>query len=95
MKNKIFIIFFSFVFFTGCKSQINQIKQKNIRNIPLQEHIIQATLWQQNAAEYRALTYQAYNLAQLQLDKIIANNYFTKPIAIVTDIGLFPWILHL
>jgi 5'-nucleotidase (lipoprotein e(P4) family) len=86
MKNRIFISLFILIIFIGCKSQIPQIKQKNTREIPVKEHTIQALLWQQNAAEYKALTYQAYNLAQLQLDKILTKNTFKKPIAIVTDI---------
>ena len=86
MKNKIIISLFTFIIFIGCKSQITQIKQENIRSIPIKEHTIQAVLWQQNAAEYKALTYQAYNLAKFQLDKILTKNEFTKPIAIVTDV---------
>lgn len=86
MKNKIIISLFTVFIFLGCKTQITTIKQKNIRKTPLQEHAIQAVLWQQNASEYKALTYQAYNLAQLQLDKIIAKNNVQKPLAIVTDI---------
>jgi len=42
-------------------------------------------LWQQRAAEYRALTYQAYNLAKLRLDIALASNT-KEPKAIVTDI---------
>jgi len=68
----------------NCKSQISTINQQ--KSTPIREHSVQALLWQQNAAEYRALTYQAYNLAQLQLDNILANNKSEKPIAIVTDI---------
>lgn len=86
MKNTFFGTLFVFILFIGCKSHINQIKQENTKNIPVKEHTIQALLWQQNAAEYKALTYQAYNLAQFQLDKILAENDFKKPIAIVTDI---------
>lgn len=43
-----------------------------------------ATIFQQKAAEYRALCFQAYNIAQLRLDmyKPLTN----KPKAIVTDI---------
>jgi 5'-nucleotidase (lipoprotein e(P4) family) len=86
MKNRLIITLITFIFFVGCKSQINQIKQENKRIIPVKEYTIQAILWQQNAAEYKALTYQAYNLAKLQLDKTFAKNNFKKPIAIVTDI---------
>jgi 5'-nucleotidase (lipoprotein e(P4) family) len=42
-------------------------------------------LWQQHAAEYKALTYQAYNLARIRIDQFVANNG-SKPKAIITDI---------
>jgi 5'-nucleotidase (lipoprotein e(P4) family) len=42
-------------------------------------------MWQQKAAEYKALCYQAYNLARLRLDAILQQST-TKPFAIVTDI---------
>ena len=86
MKNKILISLFTFIAFIGCKSQTTQINKGAIRSIPIKEHTIQAVLWQQNAAEYKALTYQAYNLAKFQLDNILTKNEFEKPIAIVTDI---------
>lgn len=44
-----------------------------------------ASLWQQRAAEYKALCFQAYNIARLKLDKALAGNS-TQPLAIVTDI---------
>jgi len=54
---------------------------------PIREHSIQSVLWQQNAAEYKALTYQAYNLAQLQLDKLLStHDPKNEKLAIVTDI---------
>ena len=56
-------------------------------NVTTQDHQIQAVLWTQQAAEYRALTYQAYNLAKLRLDEILAQeNTNGKPLAIITDI---------
>jgi 5'-nucleotidase (lipoprotein e(P4) family) len=42
-------------------------------------------LWQQRAAEYKALSYQAYNLAKIRLDEFIAKKG-QKPKAIITDI---------
>ena len=43
-----------------------------------------ATLFQQKAAEYRALCFQAYNIARLRLDTY--NAVTNKPKAIITDI---------
>src|SRR3954466_10949424 len=44
-----------------------------------------ALLYQQRAAEYRALCFQAYNLAKLRLDVAI-KVHGKKPLAVVTDI---------
>lgn len=44
-----------------------------------------ASLWQQRAAEYDALCFQAYNIAKLRLDKSVSESH-SKPLAIVTDI---------
>ncbi|RAJ04040.1 5'-nucleotidase (lipoprotein e(P4) family) [Chitinophaga skermanii] len=55
-------------------------------------------LWQQKAGEYKALCYQAFNLAQLRLDQILQQPH-AKPLAIVTDIDETildnsPYIVH-
>lgn len=44
-----------------------------------------ATLFQQQAAEYRALCYQAFNLAEIQLAEAMKQQS-AKPLAIITDI---------
>jgi 5'-nucleotidase (lipoprotein e(P4) family) len=44
-----------------------------------------ASLWQQRSAEYKALSFQAYNLARLRLDEALKQPA-GKPLAIVTDI---------
>jgi 5'-nucleotidase (lipoprotein e(P4) family) len=42
-------------------------------------------VWQQRAAEYKALCFQAYNTARLQLDRLLTQPH-DKPLAVVTDI---------
>jgi 5'-nucleotidase (lipoprotein e(P4) family) len=44
-----------------------------------------ASLWQQRAAEYKALCFQAYNIAKLRVDEAV-KKHPKKPWAIVTDI---------
>jgi 5'-nucleotidase (lipoprotein e(P4) family) len=44
-----------------------------------------ASIYQQRAAEYKALCFQAYNIARLRLD-IALKKHHNKPYAIVTDI---------
>jgi len=91
MNNKLLTTLFVLVLLVGCKPLTSLPKNKTLTiektAVPIREYTVQAVLWQQHAAEYRALTYQAFNLAQMQLDAIIANkNETKKPLAIVTDI---------
>lgn len=94
MKSNYFPLFLlTFTLFIGCKTSqtSTQTYKKNTTNqevkTPIREYSVLATLWQQHAAEYRALTYQAYNIAKIQLESILANSSnTTKPLAIVTDI---------
>jgi len=44
-----------------------------------------ASLWQQRSAEYKALCFQAYNLAKLRLDEALKQSG-GKPLAVVSDI---------
>lgn len=50
------------------------------------ESLLLATLYQQKSAEVMALSYQAYNLAELRLIQILENNPYDKPLAIVVDV---------
>ena len=43
------------------------------------------SMFQQKAAEYKALCFQAYNIAHLRLDQILTQQH-SKPLAVVTDI---------
>lgn len=51
---------------------------------PQNEHMVMSVLWQQNAAEYRALSYQAFNIASLRIQALEAIG--EKPLAVITDI---------
>lgn len=80
----VFIVFITI----GCKTNsvtLNDKDTQTINNIPKREHSVQALLWQQQSAEYRALCHQAYNIARLRLDNLLKKQH-EKPIAIVTDI---------
>lgn len=50
------------------------------------ERLMLATLYQQIAPEVRALQYQTYNQAKFILEKLLLDNSFEKPLAIVVDI---------
>lgn len=61
----------------------SNIEQKtNVDN----DSLLLATLYQQKSAELKALSYQAYNLAELRLIQILENNPYDKPLAIVVDV---------
>ena len=82
-------IIFLLILNLGCKTTStttsNSIEKQTEKIIPNREYSVQTLLWQQNAAEYKALCYQAYNLAKFELDRLTKNQYL-RPIAIVTDI---------
>jgi 5'-nucleotidase (lipoprotein e(P4) family) len=79
-------IAFSFlvVLLSACKVQ-NKIAVANHEAPVILQGPAWAAAWQQKAGEYKALCYQAYNLAQMRLDLLLQKQY-GKPVAIVTDI---------
>jgi 5'-nucleotidase (lipoprotein e(P4) family) len=78
------IIFISMFFLAACST--TQVPTSNNNQSPgiIVDGKYFATVFQQKAAEYRALCFQAYNIARLRLDnyKPLTN----KPKAIITDI---------
>jgi 5'-nucleotidase (lipoprotein e(P4) family) len=61
----------------------------------LRNALLWAVAWKQSAAEYRALCYQAYNVARMQLDIALRTALETKhdkPLAVITDVD--DTILH-
>jgi len=51
----------------------------------LNEQLVMSTLWMQASAEYRALCYQAFNLAKMNLDAFLASYKGSKPVAVIVD----------
>lgn len=60
--------------------------QDSSKTLSVRDLKLYPVLWQQSAAEYRALCYQAFNLATLRLDKILTENPGKKNLAIITDL---------
>lgn len=52
----------------------------------LNEQLVMATLWVQTSAEFRALCYQAFNLAKMNLDTFLSSYSGSKPVAISVDV---------
>ena len=74
---------------SGCVQQPVRTTEANNNSpsaVPIKEHLVLATLWQQQAAEYRALCHQAYNIATKRLDWLLKNKSTDKPLAIIADI---------
>ncbi|NNG01384.1 MAG: 5'-nucleotidase, lipoprotein e(P4) family [Desulfobacteraceae bacterium] len=51
----------------------------------LNEQLVMATVWMQASAEYRALCYQSFNLARMNLDTFLAGYKGSKPVAVIVD----------
>lgn len=88
MQAKYFYLMLFLFLFGGCQTlNTNTGPYRSDANIPVREHSVQSVLWQQHSGEYKALCYQAFNLAKFQLDEILLRtNRGGKPLAIITDI---------
>ena len=91
IKNKGIIAFAALTLLFSCKVSVTDgqpgVPGKDAKQISVREYSIAAVLWQQRSAEFRALAYQAFNIAKMQLDDFLINNtQHDKPLAIVTDI---------
>jgi 5'-nucleotidase (lipoprotein e(P4) family) len=88
--NKTVIIFLSIITFAGINSCSNS-NALNPRSAPElktnpNDHLTMAVLYQQSSAEYRALCYQAFNLAQIKLEQNLRIMGLMRQQAIVVDI---------
>ena len=76
--------------FTGCYTESGKKGDTQVKNsaaVPIREYSVGNVLWQQNAAEKKALCYQAYNIARIQLDNVLSSGLKSmKPYAIVADL---------
>lgn len=92
MKKLIFAsVIVSSLFFSSCVnvkvSKGDTVNEATKSSIAVREYSVQSVMWQQNAAEWRALCYQAFNIAKFRLDEAIQNTKPTgKKFAIITDI---------
>ena len=75
-----------FFFIAACTTskQVSQSNSAPPKNIAITGKIF-ASLYQQKAAEYRALCFQAFNIAKLRVDEDMQTTN-SKPRAIITDI---------
>ncbi|MFC0336564.1 5'-nucleotidase, lipoprotein e(P4) family [Kushneria avicenniae] len=70
---------------SGCASQ-DQPQSPSLNNTAINEQLVMATVWMQSAAEYRALSYQAFNVARLRLDQALeSHSPGDRPLAVIVD----------
>ena len=62
--------------------------KKEALNVLNQNSLLWAVAWSTTAAEYGALCYQAFNLAQLRVEKFLKrkDDKNSKPLGIITDV---------
>ena len=86
-KGKLILYFLviSLLLFNCKQKPTTDVKPKELPRISKNEHLLMATLWQQKAAEYRALAYQAFNIAKKRIDEDSKIDHGKKN-AIIVDI---------
>lgn len=62
------------------------LTETEIAMMPIGEQVVMATLFQQRSAEFRALSYQAFNLARLMLERDLRDDNVNSPRAIIVDV---------
>ena len=64
----------------------NSLADSHYTTKDLNEQLVMATLWVQASAEFRALCYQSFNLAKMNLDTFLASYSGSKKVAISVDV---------
>jgi 5'-nucleotidase (lipoprotein e(P4) family) len=68
----------------GCAKMDSQ-QSADFTTRDLNEQLVMSTLWMQTSAEFRALCYQAFNLARINLDTFLASYSGSKTVAVIVD----------
>jgi 5'-nucleotidase (lipoprotein e(P4) family) len=80
MRHFLILILFAFISCTAIHTQTTKPLEQSKNSIA-----VNAMLWHQTSGEYRALCYQAFNLAKFRIDEALNNKFDKKP-AVVVDI---------
>ncbi|HNB62877.1 MAG TPA: HAD family acid phosphatase, partial [Saprospiraceae bacterium] len=65
-------------------THVGAVSNRKVHDVALNGKVYSA-VWQQNAGEFKALCYQAYNAARQMVDQEKAKPH-SKPLAIITDV---------
>ncbi len=83
----LFIVFIAFgALSIGGPFTANSFADSHYTTKDLNEQLVMATLWVQTSAEFRALCYQSFNLAKMNLDAFLASYSGSKKVAISVDV---------
>lgn len=83
IKNVLVALTFAMLLSTSCEVSNTAPKDQPKENS--QEYLIHSTLYAQRAAEYKALCYQAYALAQKQIETVLVEGKTKRP-AVILDL---------
>jgi 5'-nucleotidase (lipoprotein e(P4) family) len=90
MKNSLKIMialsFAVVIMLTYSFTKSNTEKQLVNKDISLNEYMVMGVLYEQKAAEFNALCYQAYNIAKLMLDNKLKDKTIKKKKCVIVDI---------
>ncbi|MEI6765293.1 MAG: 5'-nucleotidase, lipoprotein e(P4) family [Bacteroidota bacterium] len=90
MKKTIALIFLAGALLVSCTPKKENTADKKCcktdSSCCANEHLVMGVLYSQKAAEFRALTYQAYTLAGMMLEKNLADKAIKQKRAVVLDI---------
>lgn len=79
------LVLASGIFVTAAPMQMEAKETQAYTTQDLNEQLVMATLWMQTSAEFRALCYQAFNLARMNLDAFLDSHKSAKPVAVIVD----------
>lgn len=88
MKTRVVVLLFAaMLLVVGCAATTpkNEKMEPDYTTANLNEQLVMATLWMQKSAEFRALSFQAFNLAKMNVDNFLAAYSGSKPPAIIVD----------
>ena len=70
---------------TGGPALAKGAADETVTTLDLNEQLVMATLWMQASAEFRALCYQTFNLARMNLDAFLGAHKGGRPVAVIVD----------
>ena len=79
------LVLASGIFVTATPMQMEAKETQAFTTQDLNEQLVMASLWMQTSAEFRALCYQAFNLARMNLDVFLDSHKSAKPVAVIVD----------